>query len=127
LKKHLKADKAKTKVGGITKFGLMEMSRQRIKHAITFGSYEACKHCKGRGQIPSVETQGLAILRQLNLKALKAEIKELKAVVPKEVAIYLLNRKREELIEIELKRDIIITIEGDSNMFSGEINTFINN
>ncbi|MCP4671420.1 MAG: ribonuclease E/G [Desulfobacula sp.] len=126
LKKHLKSDKAKTKVGGITKFGLMEMSRQRIKHAITFGSYEACKYCKGRGQIPSVETQGLAILRQLNLKALKSDIKEIKTVVPKEVAIYLLNKKREELMEIESKRDILVTIEGDSNMVSGENNTFIN-
>ncbi len=126
LKKHLKSDKAKTKVGGITKFGLMEMSRQRIKHAITFGSYEACKYCRGRGQIPSVETQGLAILRQLNLKSLKPEIKEIKAVVPKEVSIYLLNKKREELIEIESKRDIFITIEGDSNMISGENNIFIN-
>ncbi|MDM8538831.1 ribonuclease E/G [Desulfobacterales bacterium HSG17] len=123
LKKHLKSDKAKTKVGGITKFGLMEMSRQRIKHAITFGSYEECKYCKGRGQIPSVETQGLAILRQLNLKALKPEIKEITEVVPKEVAIYLLNKKREELIEIESKRDVLITVEGDSSMVSGECST----
>jgi ribonuclease E len=125
LKKHLKSDKAKTKVGGITKFGLMEMSRQRIKHAITFGSYEECRYCKGRGQIPSVETQGLAILRQLNLKALKPEIKEITEVVPKEVAVYLLNKKREELIEIESKREVLITIEGDSSMVSGESNTII--
>ena len=126
LKKHLKSDKAKTKVGGITKFGLLEMSRQRIRHAITFGSYEACRYCKGRGQIPSVETQGLALLRQLNLKSLKPEIKEITGVVPKEVATYLLNKKREELIDIESKRKILITIEGDPDMVSGESNTFIN-
>ncbi len=126
LKKHLKSDKAKTKVGGITKFGLLEMSRQRIRHAITFGSHEACRHCKGRGQIPSVETQGLALLRQLNLKSLKPEIKEITGVVPKEVATYLLNKKREELIDIESKRKILITIEGDPDMVSGESNIFIN-
>ena len=126
LKKYLKSDKAKTKVGGITKFGLLEMSRQRIRHAITFGSYEACRHCKGRGQIPSVETQGLALLRQLNLKSLKPEIKEITGVVPREVATYLLNKKREELIDIESKRKILITIEGDPDMVSGESNTFIN-
>jgi ribonuclease E len=126
LKKHLKSDKAKTKVGGITKFGLMEMSRQRIRHAITFGSYEACRHCKGRGQIPSVETQGLALLRQLNLKALKPEVKEIKGVVPKEVAFYLLNKKREELMDIESKREVLISIEGDSDMVSGESSTIIN-
>ncbi len=126
LKKYLKSDKAKTKVGGITKFGLLEMTRQRIRHAITYGSYEACRHCKGRGQIPSVETQGLALLRQLNLKSLKPEIKEITGVVPKEVATYLLNKKREELIDIESKRKILITIEGDPDMVSGESNTFIN-
>jgi len=126
LKKYLKSDKAKTKIGGITKFGLMEMSRQRIKHAITFGSYEECKNCKGRGQIPSVETQGLALLRQLNLRALKPEIKEIKGVVPKEVAVYLLNKKKEELLEIESKREVLITIDWQPNMISGENNIIIN-
>lgn len=120
LKKNLKADKAKTKVGGITSFGLLEMSRQRIRHSITFGSYEACKYCNGRGQIPSVETQSLAFLRQLNLKTLKSEIKEVSGQVPLEVAAYLLNRKRHELSEIEEKRKVLITIEGDQMMVSGQ-------
>ena len=120
LKKYLKSDKAKTKVGGITTFGLLEMSRQRIRHSITFGSYETCRHCNGRGQTPSVETQGLAFLRQLNLKTLKPEVTEATGIVPTDVANYLLNKKREELSEIESKRSIAITIEGDSAMISGE-------
>ena len=120
LKKHLKSDKAKTKVGGITAFGLLEMSRQRIRYSITFGSHETCRHCNGRGQIPSVETQGLAFLRQLNLRTIKAGIKEATGIVPNEVAGYLLNRKREELTDIETKRKVSITIEGDPNMVSGE-------
>ncbi|MCK5836986.1 MAG: Rne/Rng family ribonuclease [Desulfobacula sp.] len=126
LKKHLKSDKAKTKVGGITKFGLLEMSRQRIRHSITFGSHETCPHCKGRGQIPSVETQGLAFLRQLNLKTLKPEVKEATGIVPHEVAGYLLNKKREELTEIESKRKVSITIEGDPHMISGENKIMVN-
>jgi len=120
LKKHLKDDKAKTKVGGITKFGLLEMSRQRIRYSITFGSHETCRHCNGRGQIPSVETQGLAFLRQLNLKTLKPEVKEATGFVPTEVASYLLNKKRDELTQIESKKNVSITIEGDPNMVSGE-------
>jgi len=120
LKKHLKSDKAKTKVGGITKFGLLEMSRQRIRHSITFGSYEECKHCKGRGQTPSVETQGLAFLRLLNLRTIKPEVKDVTGFVPNDVSSYLLNRKREELADIETRRNVLITIEGDSNMVSGE-------
>ncbi len=120
LKKYLKSDKAKTKVGGITTFGLLEMSRQRIRHSITFGSYETCRYCNGRGQTPSVETQGLAILRQLNLKTLKTENKQVQALVPREVAYYILNKKREELIEIETKRNVSINIEIDPELVSGQ-------
>ncbi|MCP3944941.1 MAG: Rne/Rng family ribonuclease [Desulfobacteraceae bacterium] len=120
LKKHLKVDKAKTKVGGITTFGLLEMSRQRIRHSITYGSYEPCRHCNGRGTTPSVETQGMAFLRQLNLKTIKTEIKQVNCLIPKEVAYYILNTKREELTEIESKRDVSITIEIDPEMVSGQ-------
>jgi len=122
LKKHLKSDKAKTKVGGITKFGLLEMSRQRIRYSITYGSYEPCQHCHGRGQIPSVETQGLAFLRKLNLKALKSDVNSVTGIVPKNVAEYILNKKREELIEIESKRKVSITIKSDPEMVSGQSN-----
>ncbi len=120
LKKHLKADKAKTKVGGITAFGLLEMSRQRIRHSITFGSYETCSHCNGRGHTPSVETQGLAFLRQLNLKTLKDGINTVTAYLPKEVAYYILNKKREELVDIETRRSVDIFIEIDPEMVPGE-------
>jgi len=120
LKKNLKTDKAKTKVGGITSFGLLEMSRQRIRHSITFGSYEPCSHCNGRGQIPSVETQGLAVLRQLNLKTLKTESKQFQVFLPREVAYYLLNKKKEDLLEIETKREVAIFIEIDPEMIPGQ-------
>lgn len=127
LKKHLKSDKAKAKVGGITKFGMMEMSRQRIRHSITFSSHETCRYCKGRGQIPSVETQGLAFLRQISLKALKPDIKGIKGIVPDEVAQYLLNKKREELLDIENKKNVTITIKSDPDMVSGDSSILINN
>jgi len=120
LKKFLKVDKAKTKVGGITTFGLLEMSRQRIRHSITYGSYEPCKHCNGRGMTPSVETQGMAFLRQLNLKTIKSEISQVTCVLPREVAYYILNKKREELIEMESKRKVAINIEIDPEMVSGQ-------
>lgn len=126
LKKHLKSDKARTKVGGITKFGLLEMSRQRIRHSITFGSYEPCRHCNGRGQTPSVETQGLALLRQLHLKTIKPEVKEAIGYVPPDVAVYLLNKKREELLEIETRRKVMITIEADVNLISGKNRIMVN-
>ncbi|MEA1967866.1 MAG: Rne/Rng family ribonuclease [Thermodesulfobacteriota bacterium] len=120
LKDHLKSDKAKTKVGGVSAFGLIEMSRQRIRPAITFGSYETCRQCKGLGMVPSIETLGLAFMRQLNLKTTRQEIKKVTGFVPKKVADYLLNRKREELMEIENRRELTITIETDQTMIRGE-------
>ncbi len=123
LKKHLKTDKAKTKVGGITAFGLLEMSRQRIRHSITYGAYETCRHCNGRGMTPSVETQGLAILRQLSLKTLKSETgHKFICRVPEDVAYYMLNTKREELLELETKRQVAINIEIDNRLVSGQSN-----
>lgn len=120
LKKNLKIDKAKTKVGGVTTFGLLEMSRQRIRHSITFGSYETCRYCKGRGQIPSVETQGLAVMRQLNLKTLKTENKQFQVYLPREVAYFILNKKREDILEIETKRGVSIAIEIDPELIPGQ-------
>jgi len=121
MKKYLKTDKAKTKVGGITAFGLLEMSRQRIRHSITYGAYDTCKHCNGRGMTPSVEIQALALLRQLALKTLKAEPdQKFICRVPEDVAYYMLNTKREELLELETKRQVVINIDIDRTMISGQ-------
>ena len=120
LKKHLKSDKAKTKVGGISRFGLLEMSRQRIRPAITFGSYETCRHCGGRGMMPSTEYLGLSFLRRLNLETVKHDIKKVTCTVPRQVADYLLNKKRKEIMDIEIKRSLTICIQGDNNMLPGD-------
>ena len=120
LKKFLKTDKAKTKVGTISIFGLLEMSRQRIRPAIIFGSFETCKNCKGLGMAPSIETLGLRFLRQLKLKTIKSEVKTVIGFVPKQVAKYLLNKKRSELLDIELRRKVSITLEADFSMLPEE-------
>ncbi len=120
LKKFLKSDKAKTKVGTLSQFGLLEMSRQRLRPAITFGSFNTCKHCKGRGIVPSIESLSLAFIRQLNLKTIKEEIKTVKCVIPEDVADFLLNKKRGELVDIESRRKVSIFIKGDPDMILGE-------
>jgi len=116
IKNHTKRDKARTKVGKISKFGLMEMSRQRIRPPIEFGSYVPCTHCRGKGLIPSVETLGISFLRKLHLEILKDEISGIKGIVSVEVADYLLNKKRKEILDLEMRHDISIRIEGDSKM-----------
>lgn len=120
LKAHLKEDKARTKVGKISKFGLMEMSRQRIHPSIQFGSFTTCKHCKGKGIILSVETLGLGFLRKLSLDTLKDDVSSITGKVPLDVADYLLNKKRGELLELEIRRGISISIEGDKTMIAGD-------
>ncbi|MCF8045692.1 MAG: Rne/Rng family ribonuclease [Desulfarculaceae bacterium] len=126
LKTQMKMDKAKSKVGGLSQFGLLEMSRQRIRPAITFGSYETCAHCNGRGHVPSAETQGLAFLRKMDHKGSKNDVETLKGIVPPAVAEYLLNKKREELIAIETKRNVSIIIMGDPEIIPGDGKVVVN-
>ncbi|MCK5101151.1 MAG: ribonuclease E/G, partial [Desulfobacteraceae bacterium] len=126
IKLNLKSDKAKTKVGGLSQFGLLEMSRQRLHPAITFGSFETCRHCDGRGQIPSIKAQTTAFLRQINLKSIKKDIHNLTGIVPEDVASYLLNKKRDELLNIETKHKVTISIEGDRKIKAGENKIIIN-
>lgn len=120
LRSHVKEDKARTTVGKISRFGLLEMSRQRIRPSIEFGSYHPCGYCKGKGLVPSPETLGIGFLRKLNLETVRPKISGVKAVVPSEVADYLLNKKRKEIVELEHRRDITIEIEADPSMAPGE-------
>ncbi|MEE4359480.1 MAG: Rne/Rng family ribonuclease [Desulfococcaceae bacterium] len=120
LKNHMKEDKARTKIGRISKFGLLELSRQRIRPSIEFGSYLPCRHCRGKGMLPSAETQALGLLRKLQLETLKDGITEITGVVPANVADYLLNNKRKEILDLEMRREISIRIEGDADMMPKE-------
>jgi len=116
IKEHLKKDKAKTKVGRLSMFGLLEMSRQRIRPSIEFGSFISCPQCQGKGLVPSKETLGLSFLRKLNSETLKKEKNVATCRLPSNVAQYLLNKKRKELVEFEERRNMRIIIEADSVM-----------
>jgi len=120
VKNFVKTDKAKTKIGRISKFGLMEMSRQRLRPSIEYGSFETCRHCQGKGLVPSTETLVLGFLRQLRIETLKEKISSVKGVVPLEVADYILNKKRREILDLEERRGLSITIEGNSSVAPGK-------
>ena len=120
LKTFVKDDKARIKFGKISRFGIMEMSRQRIRPSIEYGSFEPCRHCRGKGVTPSPETQGLSFLRKLNLEILKDEISGVRGIVPANVADYLLNKKRKEILDLETRRNLIIRIEGSNALLPGE-------
>jgi len=120
MKTHLQNDKARTKVSRISQFGLMEMSRQRIRPSIEFGSYIPCTHCGGKGLTPSTETLGLRFLRQLRMETIKKQAGTVLGKVPTDVADYLLNKKRKEISELEANRGLSIRIEGDPGMLPGQ-------
>ncbi len=94
LREHLKRDKARTRVGRISQFGLLEMARQRLAPSIEFGSLIPCPFCKGKGLLPSTETLALRFLRQLKTVTRKTGLQRVHGSAPKAVADYLLNKKR---------------------------------
>jgi ribonuclease E len=121
LRASMKADRARVKIGKISKFGLLELSRQRLRPSIDFGSMETCSHCSGKGQVPSTESLGLSFLRKLNVNTLKADIRQVTAQLPAAVATYLLNRKRKELSDLESKRAVAITIISRADLIPGQM------
>lgn len=112
LKNALKADKARVTVDRISQFGMLEMSRQRIKPTIEHASYLECPHCSGKGKVKSVEAMALSFLRKVHAAASKGTVAEVLGSLPLEVAYYLLNRKKQELAQIETDYDIEVTVKG---------------
>ncbi|MBJ6799632.1 Rne/Rng family ribonuclease [Geomonas propionica] len=112
LKSALKADKARVNVARISEFGLLEMSRQRIRQTLNQASSLECPHCDGRGKVKSVEAMALSFLRKVHAAAAKGTVGEVVGSLPLEVAYYLLNRKRHELSQIENDYDIEVTVKG---------------
>jgi ribonuclease E len=121
LKDALKADKARVTVGRISQFGLLEMSRQRIKSVLAAAAYLPCPHCGGSGLIKSAETQALDFLRRVYTGMAKGHIGRVEAEIPLDVASYILNHKRAELLEIENHHSASIFIKGRPDFVSGQM------
>ena len=121
LRAAMKQDRARVKIGKISKFGLLELSRQRLRPSIDFGSMQTCSHCGGKGQVPSVESLGLSFLRKLKLDTLKENVRQVNAGLPTSVANYLLNRKRHELSALEAKRAVTVIITARDDMVPGQM------
>jgi ribonuclease E len=116
LKNALKRDKARTEMARISKFGLLEVSRQRLKPALQDETSLPCPHCKGQGLIRSKESLGLTVLRKIQAAAVKGNLLAASAKVPLEAANYLLNEKRDRLLKLEQEYGIRIHIEGDATL-----------
>ena len=113
LKDSMKGDKSKTDFGHISKFGLLELSRQRLRPSIEMGNFVTCQHCRGRGLVKTPENASLGVLRQISHVMAKGGLGCVKVHLNDEVAHYLSNFKRAELARLEERHHTSVVISGD--------------
>ncbi len=116
LKDCLKDDRARIQVGRISHFGLMEMSRQRIRFGVVESSTHKCPICDGTGLVRSTESLALMIMRHIEDHVLRKQGQSINVRVPVEVALYILNYKRETLTQLEIRNNLSITITADGKL-----------
>jgi ribonuclease E len=116
VKEAMKKDKAKVDFSRISKFGLMQISRQKLGAPIESGNYRRCEHCKGRGTVRSVETLSLFYLRRIQTGASRKGVGLIECHFPIDVASYLLNNKRSELYDMEKRYEVEVTITARPDM-----------
>lgn len=112
----LKIDRARVQVGRISRFGLLEMSRQRLRPSLEETMSKVCPRCKGQGTIRGTRSLALSILRLIEEEAQKEFSKEIRAIVPVSVATFLLNEKRSEISEIEGRNKINVVVLPNTQM-----------
>ncbi len=116
----VKNDRARIQIGKISQFGLLEMSRQRLRAGVVAGSTVPCPHCGGQGIVRSVESTALRVLRGLEEEAQKQRCEGMIVHVAADVAIYTLNQKRRELARIEADYDVTISFEPKEGLKAGD-------
>jgi ribonuclease E len=116
MKSALANDRARIQVGRISSFGLMEMSRQRLRTGVLEASTRTCPHCEGTGLVRTASSAGLSALRMLEEEAAKGQGSRLVLRASQEAAFYVLNRKRAELAEIEARYGVFIDIISDGEV-----------
>ena len=110
LRDALRQDRARVQFASISKFGLLEMSRQRLRPALSEGNHITCPRCNGTGHIRDTESSALQILRMVQEEALKDNTAAVHVQVPVEVTSFLLNEKRTEITKIELKQRVTVLL-----------------
>ena len=116
MREALEADRARVQVSRISRFGLMEMSRQRLRPSLEEMTTEICPRCAGQGRVHDIRSLALAILRVMEEEALKERSSSVRALVPLSVAAYLLNEKRSQVATIEARTDTHLVIVPNANL-----------
>ncbi len=116
LREAVRLDRARVQIGRISRFGLLEMSRQRLSPSLAEASHHICPRCTGTGVVRDNESLALSVLRLIEEEALKDNTAQVLAVVPVPIASYLLNEKRRSVNHIERIQDVKITVVPNSDM-----------
>ena len=103
LQEAVKLDRARIQLGRISRFGILELSRQRLRSSISDANYTVCPHCEGTGHLRNVTSSALSLLRIVEEEALKENTEAVYAELPIETATFLLNEKRHEINQIETR------------------------
>ncbi|QDP73394.1 Rne/Rng family ribonuclease [Legionella israelensis] len=106
LKEALQADRARIQVGRISRFGLLEMSRQRLRLSLGESAQEVCPRCEGRGTVRNIQSHALSIVRLIEEEALKEKTAEIQVQLPVEMATFLMNEKRNFILNIEKRHGV---------------------
>lgn len=118
MREVMKHDRARTQVAKINAFGVLMLSRQRLRSSFIESSYVACPHCMGAGVVPSIQTASIILFRHLQEKLLAKAAQKIIMTVPTDIAIYILNHKRAELNSMEAEFGTEIVIVGDDSLMN---------
>ncbi|KPP99054.1 ribonuclease E [Marinobacter sp. HL-58] len=110
MREALEIDRARVQVGKISRFGLLEMSRQRLRPSLGETRSEVCPRCEGQGTIRGIESLALSIMRLIYEESSKEKTGQVRAVVPVAVATFLLNEKRKQLADIEARQEVEVVV-----------------
>ncbi len=120
LRDSLSSDRARIQVGRISSFGLLELSRQRLNPSLTEAQFDVCPHCDGTAVIKTLDFAAISAMRSLEEEGIKGKTKELSLNVPNKVAVYILNNKRQMLVDIEERYNFRVHIRVDENLKASE-------
>lgn len=116
LKEAMKPDRARLQIGRISAFGLLELSRQRLRPSLQEASGQTCRHCQGSGVVRSTESLALRVLRAIEEEGVRGRNSEVSVAVPTAVALYVLNNKRAALADMEARYGFRIALLGDDSV-----------
>ena len=118
LRTAVRIDRARVSIGGISKFGLLEMSRQRLRPSLDDSAYGICRNCSGIGKVRSTESLALSVLRLVGEEARKEKTKSVIADIPSDTANYLLKEKSDWIKDIEEREEIDVVLKANPNLSS---------